>query len=183
MFLAVSSAHCSWNDWSSVEMFHNFLFIVRTGLKLAGLKCGVRKTKSLIFWRRFEKACGLNHDHENGSSRARSLHCTTEWLTLAMSPNVGNSTSSFLLVGICVRAKPFNLTVQDWDLTDRKALPNLSCPIAISTSERPGRWHHPLNEGQFCSSATLCLGAKSSELWYSTFETSFLWSLPFFSFS
>ena len=34
-----------------------------------------------------------------------------EWLTPAISPNVGNSTSLFLLVGICVRANPFNLTV------------------------------------------------------------------------
>ena len=52
-------------------------------------------------------ARGLNHDHEGGSSRARLLHCTKEWLTPAISPNVGNSTSSFLLVGICVRANPF----------------------------------------------------------------------------
>ena len=28
------------------------------------------------------------------------------WLTPAISPNVGNSTSQFLLVGICVRANP-----------------------------------------------------------------------------
>ena len=54
---------------------------------------------------------GLNHDHEGGSSRARLLHCTKEWLTPAISPNVGNSASSFLLVGICVRANPFNLSV------------------------------------------------------------------------
>ena len=54
---------------------------------------------------------GLNHDHEGGSSRARLLHCTKEWLTPAISPNVGNSASSFLLVGICVRANPFNSTV------------------------------------------------------------------------
>ena len=44
MFLAVSSNHCSWNDWLSMEMFHNFFFIVRTGLKLAGLKPAARKT-------------------------------------------------------------------------------------------------------------------------------------------
>ena len=53
---------------------------------------------------------GPNHDHEGGSSRARLLHCTKERLTPAISPNVGNSTSSFLLVGICVRANPFNST-------------------------------------------------------------------------
>ena len=61
---------------------------------------------SILTWTR-----GLNHDHEGGSSRARLLHCTKEWLTPAISPNVGNSASSFLLVGICVRANPFNLTV------------------------------------------------------------------------
>ena len=60
---------------------------------------------SILTWTR-----GLNHDHEGGSSRARLLHCTKEWLTPAISPNVGNSTSSFLLVGICVRANPFNST-------------------------------------------------------------------------
>ena len=60
---------------------------------------------SILTWTR-----GLNHDHEGGSSRARLLHCTKEWLTPAISPNVGNSTSSFLLVGICVRANPFDLT-------------------------------------------------------------------------
>ena len=59
--------------------------------------------QGILTWTR-----GLNHDHEGGSSRARLLHCTKEWLTPAISPNVGNSTSSFLLVGICVRANPFN---------------------------------------------------------------------------
>ena len=113
MFLAVSSNHCSWNDWLSIKMFHNFLFIVRKGLKSAGLKCGVRKTTSERFWRPWDEAYlpgrEVNHDHEGGSSRARLLHCTKEWLTPAISPNVGNSTSSFLLVGICVRANPCNL--------------------------------------------------------------------------
>ena len=115
LFLAVSSNHCSWKDWFSIKMFHNFLFIVRKGLKSAGLKCGVRKTTSEIFWRPWDEAYlpgrEVNHDHEGGSSRARLLHCTKEWLTPAISPNVGNSTSSFLLVGICVRANPFKLTV------------------------------------------------------------------------
>ena len=66
---------------------------------------------------------GLNHDHEGGSSRARLLHCTTEWLTPAISPNVGNSTSSFLLVGICVRANPFNLTAARLRLSLTWAVP------------------------------------------------------------
>ena len=78
---------------------------------------------------------GLNHDHEGGSSRARLLHCTEEWLTPAISPNVGNSTSSFLLVGICVRANPFHLNISFKPTTE---------PL-ISTSESHGRWHHPLN--------------------------------------
>ena len=98
-----------------MEMFHNYLFMVRTGLKSAGLKCGVRKSTSETFGRPWDEAYlpgrEVNHDHEGGSSRARLLHCTKEWLTPAISPNVGNSTSLFLLVGICVRANPFNLTV------------------------------------------------------------------------
>ena len=61
---------------------------------------------SILTWTR-----GFNHDHEGGSSRARLLHCTWEWLTPAISPNVGNLTSSFLLVGICVRANPFQYTL------------------------------------------------------------------------
>ena len=65
-----------------------------------------KSSLGILTWTR-----GLNHDHEGGSSRARLLHCTKEWLTPAISPNVGNSASSFLLVGICVRANPFNLTV------------------------------------------------------------------------
>ena len=112
-FLAVSSNHCSWNDRFSMKMFHNFLFILRTGLKSAGLKCGVRTTTSELFWRPWDEAYlpgrEVNHDHEGGSSRARLLHCTKEWLTPAISSNVGNSTSSFLLVGICVRANPCKL--------------------------------------------------------------------------
>ena len=55
----------------------------------------------------------VNCDQQGSSSRARLLHCTKEWLTPAISPNVGNSTSLFLLVGICVRANPFSLTVCD----------------------------------------------------------------------
>jgi hypothetical protein len=183
MFLAVSSNHCSWNDWFSIKMFHNFLFIVRTGLKSAGLKCGVRKTTSENFWRPWDEAYlpgrEVNHDHEGGSSRARLLHCTKEWLTPAISPNVGNSTSSFLLVGICVRANPCNVRLD----RPKGSWPNLSSATLISTSESHGRWHHPLNEDQLCSSATLCLGAKSSEIWPPAIETVFLWFLSCLAFS
>ena len=45
-FLEVSSNHCSRNDWFSMEMFHSVLFIVRTRLKSAGLKCGAKQTTS-----------------------------------------------------------------------------------------------------------------------------------------
>ena len=99
--------------------------------------------RGILTWTR-----GLNHDHEGGSSRARLLHCTKEWLTPAISPNVGNSTSSFLLVGICVRANPCNFGPVMCDLIDRKAYrswPNLSSATLTSTSESHGRWHHPLN--------------------------------------
>ena len=50
---------------------------------------------------------GVNCDQQGSSPRARLLHCTTELLTPAISPNVGNSGAQFLLVGICVRANPF----------------------------------------------------------------------------
>ena len=46
------------------------------------------------------------HDHLGGSSRVRPFHCTTVWLTFAITPNVGDSGAQFLLVGDCVRAIP-----------------------------------------------------------------------------
>ena len=49
---------------------------------------------------------GVNHDHEGGSPRVRLFHCTEEELTSTITPNVGNSSASFLLVGDCVRAIP-----------------------------------------------------------------------------
>lgn len=45
-------------------------------------------------------------DHRGVSFRARLLHCTTHWLTSAITANVGNSTVQFLVVGTCVRARP-----------------------------------------------------------------------------
>ena len=49
----------------------------------------------------------LNRDQEGGSSRVRPGHCTWVGLTPTITPNVGNSNASFLLVGDCVRAIPF----------------------------------------------------------------------------
>ena len=49
---------------------------------------------------------GVNHDPEGGSPRVRLFHCTEEELTSTITPNVGNSSASFLLVGDCVRAIP-----------------------------------------------------------------------------
>ena len=92
---------------------------------LAILKTG---QVGILTWTR-----GSNHDHEGGSSRARLLHCTREWLTPAISPNVGNSTSSFLLVGICVRANPFHNQI-DPHCMRKNRFPNNQ----ISTSESPG---------------------------------------------
>ena len=45
-----------------------------------------------------------HHDQQGGSSRVRPFHCTYDWLTLAISPNVGNSGALFVVVGDCVRA-------------------------------------------------------------------------------
>ena len=42
---------------------------------------------------------GVNCDHEGSSPRARPFHCTSVGLTPAITPNVGNSSASFLLVG------------------------------------------------------------------------------------
>lgn len=41
----------------------------------------------------------VNHDHEGGSSRVRSCHCTPVRLTPTITPNVGNSSAQFLLAG------------------------------------------------------------------------------------
>ena len=49
----------------------------------------------------------VNRDHEGGSSRVRPFHCTSVGLTPTITPNVGNSNASFLIVGDCVRAIPF----------------------------------------------------------------------------
>lgn len=49
----------------------------------------------------------VNRDHVGGSSRSRPFHCTSAGLTPTITPNVGNSNASFLLVGDCVRAIPW----------------------------------------------------------------------------
>ena len=48
----------------------------------------------------------VNHDHEGGSSRVRLFHCTLVWLTPTITPNVGNLSAQFLLVGDCACALP-----------------------------------------------------------------------------
>ena len=70
---------------------------------LAVLKIGIFGT----FTRAYLPGVGVNCDQQGSSPRARQFHCTTELLTPAISPNVGNSGAQFLLVGICVRANPF----------------------------------------------------------------------------
>ena len=42
---------------------------------------------------------GVNRDQLGGSPRARPYHCTTVGLTLAIAPNVGDSTVQFMCVG------------------------------------------------------------------------------------
>ena len=46
-------------------------------------------------------------DHEGGSPKSRPFHCTSVGLTLAITPNVGDSGAVFMVVGDCVRAIPF----------------------------------------------------------------------------
>lgn len=45
----------------------------------------LRGQKGILTWHRG------NHDHEGGTPRARLNHCTSVLLTLAITPNVGNS--------------------------------------------------------------------------------------------
>ena len=47
-------------------------------------------------------------DQQGGSSRRRPFHCTSVGLTPAITPNVGNSGTQFISVGVCVRANPCN---------------------------------------------------------------------------
>ena len=87
-------------------------FINKAGQNVCGISDTVRKVSAKLYTvqyvgnQAYLPGTEVNHDHQGGSSRARLLHCTTEWLTSAISPNVGNSSASFLLVGICVRANP-----------------------------------------------------------------------------
>lgn len=60
-----------------------------------------KPTESILTWHR------RNLDQEGGSPRARPYHCTSVWLTLAITPNVGDSGALFMVVGDCVRAIPF----------------------------------------------------------------------------
>ena len=48
-------------------------------------------------------------DHEGGSPRKRPFHCTSVGLTPAITPNVGNSGTQFISVGVCVRAYPCSM--------------------------------------------------------------------------
>jgi len=46
-------------------------------------------------------------DQQGGSPRTRPFHCTSVGLTPAIAPNVGNSGTQFISVGVCVRANPW----------------------------------------------------------------------------
>ena len=45
-------------------------------------------------------------DQPGGASRKRPFHCTSVGLKPAITPNVGNSGTQFICVGVCVRANP-----------------------------------------------------------------------------
>ena len=47
---------------------------------------------------------GKYHDLEGGFSRARLIYRTPDVLIPAISPNAGNSTAQFVVMGDCVRA-------------------------------------------------------------------------------
>ena len=49
---------------------------------------------------------GRHHDPPGGPPRARPNHCTPVGLTPAIAPNVGDSSTKFFSVGVCVRANP-----------------------------------------------------------------------------
>ena len=58
------------------------------------------ETESILTWYRGYR------DHAGGASRKRPFHCTSVGLKPAITPNVGNSGTQFLCVGVCVRANP-----------------------------------------------------------------------------
>jgi len=63
-------------------------------------KKGYGPGKSILTW------YGRHHDPLGGPPRARPNHCTPVGLTPAIAPNVGDSSTKFFSVGICVRANP-----------------------------------------------------------------------------
>ena len=58
-------------------------------LKMSCFGCGLF---DLFFGhcRPYLPGSGVNHDQEGGSPSVRLLHCTSEWLTTTITPNVGN---------------------------------------------------------------------------------------------
>ncbi|WP_375676103.1 hypothetical protein, partial [Bartonella sp. CL42QHWL] len=56
---------------------------------------------------------GVNVDHQGRSPRARPFHCTSVGLTLAITPNVGDSGAAFMVVGDCVRAIPLQTKIKN----------------------------------------------------------------------
>ena len=61
---------------------------------------GARHLPSILTWYRSYR------DHAGGAPRKRLSHCTSVGLTPAITPNVGNSGTQFICVGVCVRANP-----------------------------------------------------------------------------
>jgi len=59
-------------------------------------------TQIILTWYREHR------DQLGGFSRKRLSHCTSVGLAPAITPNVGNSGTQFISVGVCVRANPFN---------------------------------------------------------------------------
>ena len=75
-----------------------FVLHFRTVHKLAALRC------SILTWYRADR------DPPGGLPRKRPFHCTSVGLMPAIAPNVGNSGTQFICVGVCVRANPWLIT-------------------------------------------------------------------------
>ena len=84
---------CGGVSWELVAPHH---FELRSlCFKRHGLRC-----PSILTWYRG------NRDQQGGSSSRRPFHCTSVGLTAAIVPNVDNSGTQFISVGVCVRANP-----------------------------------------------------------------------------
>ena len=75
--------HFNPSSWVSIS--DNFLSVERVSC----FRCGLFD-HFFGLCRAYLPGSGVNHDQEGGSPSVRLLHCTSEWLTTTITPNVGN---------------------------------------------------------------------------------------------